>query len=594
VKKHIITQLKRENIKTEKAATLELKSVVFCHSLLDDHINEGDKGLSWDGYISIYNSEIFSKDSWVDDVPVQVKGTVDVDGKLHEKKTIQFKTDIGDLRNYFKDRGVIYFVIVTSPDYSRKEIYYNLLYPSKLKAYIEEAERKGNRKNFNISLIKMKKEPDEIYRILKQFSFESKRQGFGYEQIVQNLITINDVKNLTEITATAIGVNSEREFIEKVMNGDVTLYGKRQGADILYPFENNQKKYIVIRKTINQKVKIGEKLYYSDYEIIENTKENQILSLSENLQFDMKQKAVRFVIKTKIDELYRDATFLIAILNSDSLTIGNQTINNINLNIDDNFMQVLEFIIDTKRVFDMMEYKYLTRFDEQSSEDRRTILWLVELIRGEKNHLLTEELHTYSPKLEEKYIPLIIRKEPGKEIELLNRVYSRKHQIFVADDDEKVYYKVPLFADIELEVFSNIYTFDYEELYRQIYNSDCNEYTAGTMNYAALQLIATFDINRDDEFLSLAMQILERLLEVFPKDDIYLINIMQIKKRRDLLDKDDKDILYAIKERSDIQQIHCCVNILIGNYFDAKKNLERMGEEERNIFKGYPIINLMN
>ena len=113
------------------------------------------------------------------------------------------------------------------------------------------------------------------------------------------------------------------------------------------------------------------------------------------------------------------------------------------------------------------------------------------------------------------------------------------------------------------------------------------------MNYAALQLIATFDINRDDEFLSLAMQILERLLEVFPKDDIYLINIMQIKKRRDLLDKDDKDILYAIKERSDIQQIHCCVNILIGNYFDAKKNLESMGEEERNIFKGYPIINLM-
>mgnify|MGYP000941603470 FL=1 len=194
MKKHIINQLKRENIKTEKAATLELKKLVFCHSLLDDHINEGDKGLSWDGYISIYNSEIFSKDSWVDDVPVQVKGTVDVDGKFYEKKTIQFKTDIGDLRNYFKDRGVIYFVIVTSPDYGCKEIYYNLLYPSKLKAYIEEAEKKGNRKNFNISLIKMKKEPDEIYRILKQFSFESKRQGFGYEQIVQNLITINDVR----------------------------------------------------------------------------------------------------------------------------------------------------------------------------------------------------------------------------------------------------------------------------------------------------------------------------------------------------------------------------------------------------------------
>ena len=583
----------KENIKTEKAATLELKNVVFAHRLLDDHINEEDKELSWDGSISIYNSENFSKESWVDDVPVQVKGTIDEAGKLQNKKIIQFKTDIGDLKNYFKDRGVIYFVIVTSPDYSRKEIYYNLLYPSKLKAYIDEADRKGNRKNYNISLIKMKKEPDEIYRILKQFSFESKRQGFGHEQLVQNLITIYDIEKVTEITATAFGVKSEREFIAKIMNGDVTLYGKREGADVFYPFGTNTKMYFVIGKTIHQEIKIGEKLFYKQYEIKESSDEKYSLKLSENLQVDLKQRIFHFNVKSTIEELYRDAIFLKSILKSNIITIGDQTINYSNPKIDDNLMQTLEYVIDVKKVFDMLEYEYLSRFDEQTVEDKRTIMQLVQFVRGEKNNLLIEESHTYSPKLYGKYFPLIIRKEAGKDVELLNRVYSKKHQTFVPDDEEKEYYKVPLFACIDKEIFSDIYTFDYEELYRQIEYSDYNEYTAGTMNNAALQLIGTYDINGEDELLSMAMQILGRLLEVYPADDIYTINVMQIKKRRDLLDKDDEAILNSIKERIENQQITCCVNILIGNNYDAKKILENMDDEERNSFMKFPIIKFL-
>lgn len=177
---------------------------------------------------------------------------------------------------------------------------------------------------------------------------------------------------------------------------------------------------------------------------------------------------------------------------------------------------------------------------------------------------------------------------------MLNRVYSKKHQTFVPDDEEKEYYKVPLFACIDKEIFSDIYTFDYEELYRQIEYSDYNEYTAGTMNNAALQLIGTYDINGEDELLSMAMQILIRLIEVYPEDDIYTINVIQIKKRRDLLDKDDEDILNSIKERTENQQITCCVNILIGNYYDAKKILEKMDEEERNSFIEYPVMSLMN
>lgn len=586
-------QSKRENVKTEKAATLELKNVVFSHSLLDDHINEGDKELSWDGSIAIYNSKNFSKKSWVDDVPVQVKGTVDEVGKLQNKKIIQFKTDMGDLKNYFKDRGVIYFVIVTSTDYSRKEIYYNLLYPSKLKAYIDEAERKGNRKNYNISLIKMKKEPDEIYRILKQFSFESKRQGFGHEQIVQNLITINDIEKVTEITATAIGVKSEREFITKIMNGDVTLYGKREGADILYPFGTDNKMYFTIGKTIHQEIKIEEELFYQKYEIIESSDEKYSLKLSENLQVDLKQRIFHFNVKSTIEELYRDAIFLKSILNSDIISIGDHTINYSNPKIDDNLMQTLEFVIDVKKVFDMLEYQYLSCFDEQTGEDKKTIMQLVRLIRGEINGLLLKESYTYSPKLDGTYFPIIIRKEAGKDVELLNRVYSKKHQTFVPDDEEKEYYKVPLFACIDKEIFSNIYTYNFEELYRQIEYSDYNEYTAGTMNNAALQLIGTYDINGEDELLSLSMQILGRLLEVYPEDDICIINVMQIKKRRDSLDKNDEDILLSMKGRTDNQQIHCCVNILVGNYYDAKKILENMNEEERNSFIEYPVIKLL-
>ncbi|WP_170865556.1 hypothetical protein [Anaerosporobacter mobilis] len=48
-----------------------------------------------------------------------------------------------------------------------------------------------------------------------------------------------------------------------------------------------------------------------------------------------------------------------------------------------------------------------------------------------------------------------------------------------------------------------------------------------------------------------------------------------------MLDKNDENILFAIKQRTDNQQTQCCVNVLTENFYDAKESLEKMDEEEK-------------
>ena len=133
-----------EQTKTEKRAIHFLESPIVDCDYLDSSINSMDKELSWDGYIYTYNDKIFSNKSLEDKIPIQVKGHRDDDHKEINKKSIQFSVELDVLKNYYNDKGVLYFRILLSD--TKKEIFYSILYPSKIKYYLDEAKRKKNKK----------------------------------------------------------------------------------------------------------------------------------------------------------------------------------------------------------------------------------------------------------------------------------------------------------------------------------------------------------------------------------------------------------------------------------------------------------------
>ena len=69
-----------------------------------------------------------------------------------------------------------------------------------------------------------------------------------------------------------------------------------------------------------------------------------------------------------------------------------------------------------------------------------------------------------------------------------------------------------------------------------------------------------------------------------------IINRMQIKKRRGLLNKSD---VYTLSKMDSMdKQEECGRYILLGNKREAEKLISQMSQEEQDLFKVYPIFKL--
>lgn len=140
------------------------------------------------------------------------------------------------LNMYFNDRGVLYFQIFISKDGQRKEIFYASLFPSKIKKYLEEIKRKGNKGSIKIPFLKLNK--GDIYIVTKRFSNESWKQGSGTRgQLVPKTIMLKDMDKVTSVTATVVGVRNEYEFLQRLSTGDVCFYGTMKENEFQIPLE---------------------------------------------------------------------------------------------------------------------------------------------------------------------------------------------------------------------------------------------------------------------------------------------------------------------------------------------------------------------
>ena len=114
---------------------------------MEGHIQKGDKELSWDGYIRLYQDDESESDkaNFDDDVPIQIKGHIVKERKVMAREYLTSSVDLEDLKVYYKRFGCLYFVMFMNEDGSVVEIFYSSLYPSKIKKYLGAAEKKGNK-----------------------------------------------------------------------------------------------------------------------------------------------------------------------------------------------------------------------------------------------------------------------------------------------------------------------------------------------------------------------------------------------------------------------------------------------------------------
>lgn len=585
---------KPSNSKIEDRAIGALSNIIDDHQTMTHQFNSMDKEMSWDGYIWIYKNVNGNenKSNFDDKVPVQIKGHIDEEERYRNKKYITYPVALEDLEVYFNDRGVLYFEIFMSIDGRKREIFYASLFPTKLKYYLENAKKKKNKKSINITFVKMEQKASIFYCVMKQFSNESKKQGFGHEQLVQNAIRTADMDKVKEITASVVGAVNEYDFMKRLGTGDVSFYAKLDGMPFSIPLEWHEGSVYYMVTSVKKEIRIAGKKYYDSYKISSNSKEEITINLSDNIQIDMSRSKFIFKPKTDIKTLRHDAEFLLSAMENTEITIGEQTFPYENPQIEKNLRNDLQFIIDLDKLLTQINFEYLKPFSEITELTMKNFLNLLALQDGRKNNLFRGQTHIYNLMIDDKYIPLIIFKnDMGGKNEIFNAIYTKKYQLFVSDEKGE-HYRIPMFAHIKGGVMRQLYKYDVEIFAEEIYNAEINEVTEESINLAGLNLIHAYDGDeeKNQHLLEIALSLFEKLISLFGEKNIYIINRMQIKKRQGLLSKVD---MYTLSKMDCMdKQEECGKNILLGNKREVEKLILQMSQEEKNVFKAYPIFKL--
>lgn len=576
---------KYETTKIEKRAIHYLEAPIVDCDYLDSSINSMDKELSWDGYIYTYNEKIFSNKSLDDKIPIQVKGHRDDEHKEINRKKIQYPVELEVLKNYYNDRGVLYFRILFSN--TRKEIFYSILYPAKIKGYLDEASRKKNKRQINIVLTKLNPTASEMLRICRQFTFESLKQGSGRGQIVPKSVCIRDIKNYNKLQATAIDTRTPFEFLERISTGDVCFYANEEKTDIWLPVLIDKKVTCFISQSVEQEIMIGGKTFYNKYEVITGTDESLHIRLSQNLTLNWQKGTFDFRKNTCIDELYNDAIFLKEMIKNTEIIVGGVSLEYNNPKLKQDLKNDLDFIIDFYTICIMGNIRIPVPLKDFKELDIRNVYRSVDILKG-KFEITKDNIYTFNLRIADNIYPFIVYRDEHNNIQFANRIYESKFQGYVLVNDN--HYKVPMFCDLKSDVLGHLYKYDYADLIHQVDNSDFNLFTLETMNYAVLELIGAYDISGETKLLDVAKYILEKMYLI---DDSFIyahMNEWQILKRQNKLTNTEKSkIKMLLNDYQGDNQILCGLYALLDDKKRAMEHFEKISQADRDVFATYPI-----
>lgn len=574
--------------KTEQRAVNALEALIDEHSTMAHQFNGNDKEMSWDGYIWLYkkNNGTQSKSNFDCRVPVQIKGHNDSQHKFMNKEKISYPVELDDLKAYATEKGVLYFLIFL--DDNQRKIFYASLYPSKIADYLEAAQKKNNSVTFNIPFLKLERDKQKLYIIAKQFDNEAKKQGSAYTPLVQDRIRIDDFDKIKSITLNVVGAKDSYDALLRLPSGDICLYGKTNDDKYPRPMEQTDKSTFFIRKNVNQKISVGEEVFYSHYKCIADSNGDMVLVVSSNLEIRLTENKFNFRIQTSLKEVSHDARFLLSLKSANFFTIEDNMFQYSNLNMSVELEEQLRYFVDLSDTLKMITFDLNNKITDYTDVQKRQLVELVNLRLGAYNSQLQNGLSKYIWKFGDKCVPLLILKKENK-IELANSVYTNKFNIYLPCNENKKEYRFPLFMYHEVDVLSNLYYYNYDEFRSQIDNVEIDEFISGALLEGALMMINVFDCNFDSHFLDLADYLLQ-LLEPFITKELIVLNRLQIKKRFGKFNKDDLDLLNKIE--SDETHILFGKYVLLADKTKAQIFFKQFSDEDQSIYEGTPIYKL--
>lgn len=560
-------------------------------------LDENDKTPSWDGEIFLYEDGYHTKEKLVGRCPVQVKGHQCRAKEECEQKSIKYRVETSDIRNYERDGGVIFFVVYL---YRGKKweptVYFRSLQRNELWGYLQD---KGEQGTISIEFYRFPEKPEDMEAVFSKFLENQKNQ----------CVFIRDEDK------TAVPITSQTKYLLLDITPQTILDGKPK---ILYrknpscPNMAFEARIVILEteiKDMPMPVLVNGEQFFSHATINfkKGAKVNKII-LNHGLHIIIKKnrKGATLKIKTNcnMEDCIQNFRFMIAMKKYHELTIGNfAKAEQVEINDPNNILEEsLEQLLKIKKLFEVMHVKmkkdvFVSDF---SAEMMRNFFSLYQCL------VLNKDYDAKQKKINEKvmfsvgpYSFLLIKMIKKDGHAHLYNFWDPELSFQIGTKYEESVPSVSAFllSEDDIRHADNV---DYEVIQKSVTNLQYGQLIAEVTNRLLLQLLNVYDdkkragIERKD-LLSCAEGLAKWQWKHESEDSFYM-NVLQVFARQRHLTEAEEDELFAINSRAEgfyKLEIHAGVASLLGNQVAYRNYLKLMDEDQRNNFKQTPISNFM-
>lgn len=568
----------------EEIAVQRVKREILKYDCLKDYINTNDKTPMWDGEIYIYkeNSKYKANEDFRGKISVQVKGRKVT--KIRSGKS-KYSIDVEYLRAYQKDKKGVLLFVVEIIDSENTQIYYANLLPVDLKEILERV--KDNQKTVSIDIRVIKENsPSSMKMICLNFLRNSN------EQMNIEIKNIDEIDKVHKIEFTVVG---EEKYLEDYLfNNDIYSYAFDEITNKKYALPKLKK--IQKYQTNKVDVKIKDKLYYNQITIIKNREEEYIL-YGKSTKIYLDRNKINFKLNGNVYERINDAKFIIDLLENKEIVIKNKKIL-LPVNIEEkqkekyieSLRMDLNYLNKMKNLFEKFNIKFEKDLDSLDEEGLKNIKRFTKLNDGILIDGL-EESGVHFIEIAGYYIAFFVSVDSNKKVEVYNYFddLSGKIRVFYFDK-EKNEISISPYINLTAENLISFSNVNIDIMKRSFDSPNYSEETSLRYNLWLLELIKAYDKSNEQKWLEFAEYIIDKILE-FSNSPTYIINKLQIIKRKRNLNKEEKDKLYEIKENEKDDMIQCGIAILLNNISDFERYFNKLENKEE--FEKFPIYNLI-
>lgn len=203
-------------------------TIVIC-DYLDQYISDNDKEPSWDGHIYVFKAPSKKKDVLMGRIPVQVKGSTQLDPTADR---IKYSVEISDLKNYLGDGGVIYFVVAMSQDGSQRTVFYVSLAPVNLKLILE---KHSEQKTVSLEFCRFPTDNAEKASLCMNFRDDLTKQASFKGAALLTPEELKDNGDVEGLEMTRIHIGPKESLGDALLRQPPYLYVRMKGCPIPQP-----------------------------------------------------------------------------------------------------------------------------------------------------------------------------------------------------------------------------------------------------------------------------------------------------------------------------------------------------------------------